>query len=401
MKVALDARVMAAAGTGIAVYTAELVEQFQKLSLETQQPGCANSAARRGELVGDGPAFEFTFFRGNVRPNNSLPYKLANNFWEQFILPVRLAVQNIDIFHSPKNMGLPLYAPKGCRLIVTVHDLIPLVFPETYLASPAKRRLYLGRNRVVAQKADRIITDSEASKADIVKRLGVSEEKVRIVYLAAGRGFRPAQNLDSIAKVRKKYSIPGKYILGIGGSEPRKNVGTLIRAFQLFMGEAGDLPGLAQRGASDSNGIFLVIIGDKWHSSELDKATLPPNVVVTGFVPEEDMVALYQGAEVFVYPSLYEGFGLPVLEAMACGTPVITSNVSSLPEVAGEAAIMTNPCDIGEIAGAIGRVVSNDSLLTELSRKGLRRAAGFSWEKTARETLSVYEEVMGKNENRN
>jgi len=205
-----------------------------------------------------------------------------------------------------------------------------------------------------------------------------------VIPEAAHTRYRP-MSLESVDPALKRYVIERPYILYVGSLEKRKNLPRLLEAYA-YLRET--LPGWK----------LVIVGGRKWKSDPIYKAVqrlgLEPHVIFTGFVAEEDLPALYNGADLFVFPSLYEGFGLPVLEAMACGTPVVTSNTSSLPEVAGEAALLVAPTDVKAIAAAMQRVLSEPDLAAELRRRGLERASQFSWERTARETLAVYERVL-------
>jgi glycosyltransferase involved in cell wall biosynthesis len=237
----------------------------------------------------------------------------------------------------------------------------------------------------ILPKVEAVITISEQSRRDITKYLPVEPEKVTVTKLAASRNFLVMPD-DEVIPVLKRHQISYPYILYVGSIEPRKNLLRLLEAYrQLRLW---------------STKWRLVIIGARnyWKSSpvmdHVAEFGLEQCVRFTGYVPDEDLPALYNGADLFVFPSLYEGFGLPVLEAMACGTPVVTSNSSSLPEVAGDAALLVDPYDVEAIAAAMVRVLADPDLAEALRQKGLRRAGEFTWERTARETIAVYEQVL-------
>lgn len=228
-----------------------------------------------------------------------------------------------------------------------------------------------------------MIAASESTKKDAVRLCGLDEAKIKVIYHGVSPRFRPA-GPEAVSAVRQRYGLPDRFVLSLGTIEPRKNLTSLLEVWHAL--SSGGVPPK------------LVIAGSKgWlyapFFSKLRELGLEDQVLFTGYVPEEDLPAVYSAAELFVYPSLYEGFGFPVLEAMACGAPVITSNTSSLPEVAGQAALLVDPTSLEELSAAIGRVLENQELRNQLRARGLEQAARFSWERTARETLSVYESL--------
>jgi glycosyltransferase involved in cell wall biosynthesis len=265
-----------------------------------------------------------------------------------------------------------------------VHDVTFLLLPGRY---PATRRLYMqGVTRAAVRVADAIITPSQAVRADVIERLGVSAERVVAIPEAAAPHFRPVEDEAALTTVRTKYGLPERYLLSVGSLEPGKNRARLIAAYARLRAEGAAEP--------------IVIAGQPaWrYQGDLDLAGrlgLRDSVRFLGYAPDEDLPALYSGASAFVFPSLYEGFGLPVLEAMACGTPVITSNVSATAEVAGDAALLVDPRDVAALTEAIARVLVDAGLRAGLRARGLERAAQFSWARTARETLLIYETVAG------
>jgi len=222
-------------------------------------------------------------------------------------------------------------------------------------------------------------------KADVERHLRLPPERVRVVPLAAAPSFRPLEDATKMAAVRAKYDLPERFILNVGALEPGKNQATLVRAFRRL-----------RRGGVEQ---ALVIAGPPaWRYERLlrlvDRLGLTDEVRFLGYVPAEDLVALYNLADLFAFPSLYEGFGLPPLEAMACGTPMVCSNAASLPEVVGDAAITVDPYDVEGLAQAMHRVLTDASLREELRAKGLAQAKQFTWERTARETVAVYRQVL-------
>lgn len=254
--------------------------------------------------------------------------------------------------------------------IVTIFDLIPLHFPDD-LPNAQARFFFRWAVWLAAMTATRVIAPSLATRDDLVAHLRVPHEKIAVTPLAADARFAP-QPTSEITRVREKYALPERCILSVGINKPHKNLATLIKVCEQFE-------------------IQLVIAG-AWDARYGAKSQIPnqSQIRFVHNIADADLPALYAGATVFVMPSLYEGFGLPLLEAMACGAPVIASNISSLPEVVGDAGILFDPCNADELASAIARVLSDDTLRDALHAESLTRAAQFSWERTARETLAVY-----------
>jgi glycosyltransferase involved in cell wall biosynthesis len=309
------------------------------------------------------------------------------------LLPALLTLGQIQIAWAAWRRGLALVhdptgaAPLGltsARRVVTVHDVIPYVYPQT--CSRLDWLIYRFWLPLVVSRLDAIITVSAQSKSDIVKYLRVSPEAVIVIPEAASTNYRPL-SATACQPVLARYGIDFPYVLYVGSIEARKNLPRLLQAFAYLQGRLEHWK--------------LVVVGARrWKSSPVYETVrrlgLEQRVHFTGYVEEADLPALYSAASLFVFPSLYEGFGLPVLEAMACGTPVVTSNTSSLPEVAGDAALLVDPYDVAAIAKAVRRLLEDTALAADLRTRGLARAAQFNWERTARETIAVYERVLGK-----
>jgi len=308
--------------------------------------------------------------------------------WSNLHAPYCIRTQGIEVYHAVDNLGLPLFVPKGdARYVLTVHDLVPLRFPSSV---SWKHRWYfrvaLGH---LVQLADVIIVDSEATKKDLLGVYPSLKPRIEVIYLGVDhKRFFPAAGWRRGDELRRKYQIRDEpYILFVGVLEPKKNLPSLLRAF-------GRLRGTWK----DGRDYQLILAGPKgWMVEEIlavaEEMGFQGWVSIPGAIEDEDLPALYCGAEVFVFPSIYEGFGLPPLEAMACGVPVITSDTSSLPEVVGDAAITVAPADVEGLAAAMRRVLEDQTLREDMRQKGLKRVQSFSWEKTARQTLKVYEEV--------
>lgn len=315
-------------------------------------------------------------------PFDSLSENLAKLWFEQVAFPRACRHQGIDLAHVPY-FASPLLP--ATPTVVTVHDLIPMILPA-YRGSIGVR-LYTRLVATAARKANMVLTDSQASQRDIVRLLDIPAERVRAIYLAVDDIYQPVLDEHRLAAIRQKYGLPPNYLLYLGGFDQRKNVPTLLKAFaqlardlRAFLVIAGRLPEKGSAFFPDPRPIVQALRIEEW-------------VVFTGWVPEEDKPALYSGARAFVFPSLYEGFGLPPLEALACGTPVIASNRGSLPEIVGDGGLLLDPDDVEGLAGAMERLLKDDMLWGDLRHKGLAHAARFSWEKTARETLAVYQEI--------
>ncbi len=295
--------------------------------------------------------------------------------WE---LPRRAARDRLDVLHVSYNA--PLQLPPDCALVVAVHDISFEHFSHFF--SRRLRALLRASVPRSVRAAQRIITLAEYSKRDLVKTYHIPPEKVVVTPAAAGRQFRRIEDPAALKEVRRRYRTGERFMLAVGNLQPRKNWERLIRAFV----RAKHARGFPHK---------LVIVGQRWwrEAPILDAARAADDVVLTGYVPADDLPLLYNAAEAFAYPSLFEGFGLPVLEAMACGTPVITSNVSALPEIAGDAALLVDPYREEDLAAAIERVTGDAAVRAELRGRGLLRARAFTWERTAALTLEIYHDA--------
>jgi len=295
------------------------------------------------------------------------------------LLARRLA---LDVVHDPTGVTPFLFGAGGARTVVTIHDVFAWSCPGTStLLEVLIYRYWLPR---VLPRADAVITISQASKADIMHYLRIPTHKIHIIYRCVSERYQPVSPSD-ITRVRARYALPPGYILFVGSVEERKNLRRLLQACARLW-QAGERRPLVIAGARRR----------KYHSTmqTLRELDIEQHVIFTGYVPEADLPALYSGADLFVFPSLYEGFGLPPLEAMACGTPVVCSNAASLPEVVGDAAITVDPYDVEGLAEAMQRVLTDTGLREELREKGLARAKRFTWERAAKETIAVYRKVL-------
>jgi glycosyltransferase involved in cell wall biosynthesis len=305
-------------------------------------------------------------------------------------LPIEAFTGVVDVFYSPDFLLPPTFAR---RKLVTVHDLSYVRVPECF---PAPLLNYL--NRAVppsVARADLILADAASTQRDLADVYRVPREKIRVLYSGVDSRFRPDVSDDARARVRELTR--GKpYILSVSTIQPRKNYARLVEAFAILNSKF-QIPNSNLQ--SPISNLQLVICGAKgWMFDEVyqtvERLNLRARVIFPEFVADGDLPALYAEATLFAYPSLYEGFGLPVAEAMACGAPVVCSNASSLPEVVGDAALLIDPRDVGALANAVERVITDRALRDDLRARGLAQAAKFSWERAARETLQVYERIQ-------
>ena len=286
---------------------------------------------------------------------------------------------DVELFHAMEHLLLPL---RSAPTILTVHDLIFRHLPEHH--KPLNRWYLNLALPLYCRRAGHIITVSEHSKSDLVSAYGIAEERISVIYEAADPRFRP-QPSQAVADVRVRYGLPERYLLFIGTIEPRKNLSRLLAAFETVYAD----------GLTDG----LVIVGRPgWlyddFFARLEESPLRDAVVLPGYVPDEDLPAVCAGAQALVLPNIYEGFGLPVLEAMACKTPVVASNASSIPEIGGDAALYFDPLDVEAMVDAIRGLLRDVGLQDEMRRRGVSQAARFSWARAAAETCAVYDAVL-------
>ena len=304
--------------------------------------------------------------------------------WEHLALPLQVRRDALDVFHRPIDVG-GFILPPNCRWVVTVHDLIPLIYPRLYFRNLIHKLYYLWKLRLTC-RADAIITVSSWSKEEVVKRLQVPPSQVTAIPEDADTSiFRPIPAAQARLEVIKLLGCdPSPFIFAIGGVEPRKNIKRLLSAFIIVKHTNPELR--------------LVVLDNNWRGRNLvdviSKMGLEKDVIRVSSLSDKDMAMLYNAACLFVFPSLCEGFGLPILEAMACGTPVITSNLTAMPEVAGEAAFFVDPLDEDAISQAIVHLFENEDMRDELARCGIQRARAFSWQRAASQTLELFEAVV-------
>ena len=321
----------------------------------------------------------------NIVPVSVRPGHLGKVWFEQFTFPQTAQSIGADLAHVPY-FGSAL-SPR-LPTVVTVHDLIPLVLPA-YRGSPLVR-LYTSLVAAAAANADLILADSEASRQDIFKYLNLPPERVRTVYLAPAPHYEPLESWSQVEYILKKYNLPEPYILYLGGYDVRKNVEALIYAWTYVSKGLGDTLHLVLAGSLPKKDTPFFPDPLKI-ARELDVAQ---HVVTPGWIEEVDKPLLYGAARAFVYPSRYEGFGLPVLEAMACGTPVVTSNTSSLPELVGPDAFQIAPDDTRHLASPIIALTIQEETHNDMANRAYQRAMEFTWDKTAAQTLQAYRDIL-------
>ncbi|MCD6518750.1 MAG: glycosyltransferase family 4 protein [Anaerolineae bacterium] len=366
MRIGIDARMVYYRRAGISRYTLQLVEALARC--DSNDEFVILQSFKSKEPIIDRPNFTQ---RRLLTPSH---HRL-----EQLTLSLEVSLLGLDVLHSPDFIP-PFY--RNCRSVITVHDLVFILYPH-FLTKDAAR--YYGQIDQAVRRTDAIIAVSQATKRDLMRLLGVPEHRIKVIYEAASPYFRPLKKPDLKQRVRGRFGIRTEFILFVGTIEPRKNIPTLLRAFRRLLDDY-------------RLDVQLVLAGAKgWLYDEVfqlvEELDLSKDVLFLGRVTTEELLWLYNVAQVLVTPSIYEGFGLPPLEAMACGTPVIASNVSSFPEVVADAGLLIDPNNVEELTVAIWRVLDDSELRESLIEKGLKRASFFSWEKAAQETLALYHDL--------
>ena len=370
MRIAIDAHSIGAGLGGNETYAANLIEalaEVDSVNVYTLYVTCDEAVER------------FSNRWPNFTVRSTLPHTPLLRI--PITLSAELRNHPVDVLHV--QFTSPPFAP--CPVVVSIHDLSFEHLPETFnRRSRAQLRFTVRRS---ARRAARILALSEHARQDIISTYKISPDLVTAIPIAAPAHFRPVEDQGELQRVRQTYGIAGDYILSVGSIQPRKNLTRLLSAYKRLRlaRPKGKLP-------------QLVIVGKRaWCYREtiqaIEEVGDQAAVIDTGYVPEADLPALYSGAICFVYPSFFEGFGLPPLEAMKCGTPVITGDRTSLPEVVGDAGVLVNPFDIEAIASAIANVIDDSSFRSRLRAKGLNRARMFDWRETARRTLEVYKQA--------
>ncbi len=361
-------------GTGIGTYAYRLMDAINNLDHYNEYT-----------LFNDDP-FSNINFNSNFKIT-PMAKDSSNNFWENVSLPIVIQDKHLNIYHVPQNgIGLPL--DHNIPFVITLHDTIPIHMPETvgekYLS------IFNEGMESIIKRCDGIITVSEFSRQDIARDFNFPKEKIYVTHLASENIYKPLHRTICSNLMKKYYSLPENYILYVGGFSPRKNIAGLIEAFsKIHLNLPCDMK--------------LVIAGTKGKSftiykSLAEKFNISEKVIFPGFIAMEHMPHLYNNAALLVYPSFYEGFGLPPLEAMACGIPVVASNVTSIPEILGDSALLCSPYDTKELMESILSALLDNNLRETLIKKGFARAHSLTWESTAKNTLESYSDIILNNQ---
>lgn len=378
MRVGIDISQIIYEGTGVATYTRSLVQALVKASGNDEFVLFGSSLRARRILKEFLESLQTKNAEGKF---SYLPPKLLEFLWNGVhIFPIENFIGEIDVFHSSDWLEPPT---KFARKVTTLHDLTVFKYPETFsptgghdIVKNQKRKLFFSK-----RECDRIICVSKTTKEDAMEILGIPEKKLEVIYEAADPFYFPRGDKE-VARVKDKFHIKGDFLLCVGTREPRKNLDRVIMAFSEIARNYPDLN--------------LLIAGKYgWGDEKMSNVNSPAGgqkskVRILGYVEKEDLAGLFSGATAFIYPSLYEGFGLPILDAMACQCPVVTSNLGSMKEIAGEAAILVDPVSVSGIANGILKIVGDSETRNALINEGQRRILEFSWEKTAFQTLEIY-----------
>lgn len=370
MKIGIDGRAAKwYRGTGIGTYTYQLINSINKVD-------------NINDYLVFLPENSAIYLKENFE-TQSVKATSDSNFWDEVSVENDFNNSKLDIYHVPQN-GVGLSAKISCHNTITLHDIIPLRMPDTV----SNHYLSIFNNELpkIINNCDGIITVSEFSKQDIAKGFNFPLDKIFVTHLAAEEIYKPL-NKDSCKEfLIKEYGIKDDFLLYVGGFSPRKNILGIIEAFSLLSLEY-------------RKNLKLVITGKKGISYEIYKnrsieLKVEEDVIFTDFIPLEDLPIFYNASELLVYPSFYEGFGLPPLEAMACGTPVITSNVTSIPEICTNSALLINPNNIYELKTSIEMVLTDTNLRNKMIKSGLIKSSNYSWDITAKETIKAYEKII-------
>lgn len=374
MKICIDGRAATLyRGTGIGNYTYEIINNLHQIDFLNEY----NILTPEASSLKLPKKNNFNYLSASTNDKK--------NFWE--FINNQNPKENIigDIYHIPQN-GIGFSKPKDIKTVITLHDIIPMKMPDT--VSETFLKIFNENIQNILDNSDGIITVSNFSKEDISKTFSYPKEKIFVTHLAAEEIYTPLNKFHSSQYLKKHYGIDRDFLLYVGGFSPRKNILGLIEAFNLVKN-------------SYKRDLKLVIIGTKGPSYEIyrkkvDELNLSSSVIFTGFIPIDDMPIFYSASKALVYPSFYEGFGLPPIECMACGTPVIASNLTSMPEVCQDAALLVDPYDVDEIKENILTLLNNHKFYSLMIYKGLSHSSKFNWKKTAYNTLEVYKHIASQ-----
>ncbi|MFH1284659.1 MAG: glycosyltransferase family 1 protein [Candidatus Peregrinibacteria bacterium] len=366
MKIAIDIRTAGGEKTGKGWYTFHIVQNLLRLDKKNSYILYSSYGI---------PGFE-QFKNAHLKL-----IKGKSIFWHRRVAK-DVKKENVDLFFAPASYIIPAILPKSIKKIITIHDLVAFLFPDTH----NKKAVFIEKFYLKSslRSADYVLTVSENTRRDVLKKFKYPEDKIEVVYCAASENFKPLDK-NSLLPFIKKTNLPAKFFLAVGTLSPRKNYENLLKAFAQI-----------HQSFPEYN---LIIVGDKgWDYDEIFKiireSYLQKSVHLLGYLSEKSLVNLYNLARALVFPSYYEGFGIPPLEAMKCGCPVIASCVSSIPEVMGDAAVLVNPDSTTEIAGAMTKLIKDSDLCEELKNLGLVRSTHFSWESSAQKLLDIINKMM-------
>ncbi|MBI4744908.1 MAG: glycosyltransferase family 4 protein [Actinobacteria bacterium] len=365
MRIGIDGRMVLDKTTGIGQYTFNILKELAQIDKKNQY--IIFSDDRLKEFVSDKDNFI-------LEKTGTKVFSVS----EQVVLPFLISKNKIDVFHTP-SFAAPVFLP--CSSIMTIHDLIHLNFPDLF--SRKVRIYYEEVVKRAALRMKKIIAVSESSKKDIIKWLNLDPDKIVVIYNGVSRIYHPTEDENTLNSVKNKFGISKRFILFVGNRKPHKNILRLIEAFKILKNKV-------------DCSLLIITDNDSRFTEPEEKVLeldLSNDVIISGPVENEELPLLYSAADVFILPSLCEGFGLPALEAMSCGTPVVASETSSLPEVIGSAGILIDPYDVNSIADALEKILEDDVLRKEMIKRGYSQAAKFNWRDTAGKTLEVYENV--------
>lgn len=370
LNIGIDARILyMPILKGMGVYLNNLLLSLSKIDKRNKYILYFDS---RQKIINRGPKAENFITKGiSLRKGDRV------HLWEHLRLPLEVIKDKIDVFHSPANTTMFF---SKCPILVTIHDTIL----QELLNRKIWSNLYFNKFQPwILRKAQTIITPSSYSKIKIAQIMRVSSGKIKVIPNGISSSFKVIENKDLIETIKSKYNIRGKYLLNVGGQSPWKNVSSLIKAYSILANEHKLTEQLIITGISTSSIV-------KTHLKEVERLGLLGTVLVLGYVSEDELVNLYNGAELLVYPSLMEGFGFPPLEAMACGTPVVASKSASIPEIVGDAGVLVDVTNLRSLSEAMLQVLQNKIVRENLIKKGFERSSKFSWERTAEQTLNLY-----------
>ncbi len=376
MKIGIEAqRIFREKKHGMDIVVLELIRHLQKIDLKNNyvvfvKPGPDNSCIK------ETANFKIVLLSGGIYP-----------VWEQFVLPKAVEKENCDILHCTSNTApLSINIP----LVLTLHDIIYMESLSFFTKGASLyqkfgnlyRRIIVPR---IVKKTDKIITVSKFEKKRIVEYFGLNNDKLSVVYNGVGRHFVKINEQSKNQLIKNKYKLPDKFIFFLGNTDPKKNTLRVLKAYELYLRKSSKKLPLV---VSDFNKKIL-----KQSLSKINAENIIDNIYLTGYISNMDLPAVYSQSELFLYPSLRESFGIPIIEAMACGVPVITSNTSSMPEISGEAAVLINPFNVQEITNAMITIEDNLESRNHLIQTGLKQAEKFLWEIMAQKVLNIYQKI--------